>query len=136
MVVLGRLKFLMSEVPLYEPARTSAGSAHMPRSAPRARNLLSLSGESINQDIDSSSRQVENRPTITEIDLWREFFIDNLLVRIYHIIVMIRWTGLAPWGFEFSFPGCLTSTFLIDLHNLITQSSMVMSFIYGKDIDE
>ena len=27
----------------------------------------------------------------------REFFIDNLLVQIHFIIVMIRWTGLAPW---------------------------------------
>jgi len=27
----------------------------------------------------------------------RKFFIDNLLVRIHFIIVMIRWTGLAPW---------------------------------------
>ena len=26
----------------------------------------------------------------------RELFIDNLLVRIHFIIVMIRWTGLAP----------------------------------------
>ena len=26
-----------------------------------------------------------------------EFFIDNLQVRIHFIIVMIRWTGLAPW---------------------------------------
>ena len=33
----------------------------------------------------------------------REFFIDNLLVRIHFIIVMIRWTGLAPWEFEFPF---------------------------------
>ena len=40
------------------------------------------------------------------------FFIDNLLVRIHFIIVMIWWTGLAPWGFEFPFPGSLTSTFL------------------------
>ena len=31
----------------------------------------------------------------------REFFIDNLLVQIHFIIVMIRWTGLAPWEFEF-----------------------------------
>ena len=38
-------------------------------------------------------------------------FIDNLLVRIHFIIVMIRWTGLAPWEFEFHFPGSLTSTF-------------------------
>jgi len=28
----------------------------------------------------------------------RVFFIDNLLVRIHFIIVMIRWTGLAPFG--------------------------------------
>ena len=42
----------------------------------------------------------------------REFFIDNLLVRIHFIIVMIRWTGLAPWEFQFSFPGSLTSTLL------------------------
>jgi len=42
----------------------------------------------------------------------RDFFIDNLLVRIHLIIVMIRWTGLAPWEFAFPFPGSLTSTFL------------------------
>jgi len=29
----------------------------------------------------------------------KEFFIDNLLVRIHFIIVMIKWTGLAPWEF-------------------------------------
>jgi len=46
----------------------------------------------------------------------REFFIDNLLVRIHFIIVMIRWTGLAPWKFEFPFPGSLTSTFLFQVH--------------------
>ena len=43
----------------------------------------------------------------------REFFIDNLLVRVHFILVMIWWTGLAPWEFEFSFPGSLASTFLI-----------------------
>ena len=42
----------------------------------------------------------------------REFLIDNLLVRVHFIIVMIRWTGLAAWEFEFPFPGSLTSTFL------------------------
>ena len=42
----------------------------------------------------------------------RDFFIDNLLVRIHLIIVMIRWTGLAaPWEFEFPSPGSLISTF-------------------------
>ena len=39
----------------------------------------------------------------TSKPLEREFFIDNLLVRIHFIIVMIRWTGLAPWKFDFLF---------------------------------
>ena len=34
----------------------------------------------------------------------RDFFSDNLLVRIHFIIEMIWWTGLAPWEFEFPFP--------------------------------
>jgi len=38
----------------------------------------------------------------------RDFFIDNLLVRIHFIIVMIRWTGLAPWD--------LKSLFQVALH--------------------
>ena len=42
----------------------------------------------------------------------RERVIDNLLVRVHFIIVMIRWTGLARWEFEFPFPDSLTSTFL------------------------
>ena len=49
----------------------------------------------------------------------REFFIDNLLVRIHCIIVMIRWTGLAPWEFEFPVPGSLTSTFLARFRALV-----------------
>ena len=44
----------------------------------------------------------------------REFFI-NLLVRIHFIIVMIRWTGLAPWEFELPVPDSLTSTFLVQV---------------------
>ena len=28
---------------------------------------------------------------------------------------MIRWTGLAPWEFEFPFPGSLISTFLLQV---------------------
>ena len=42
----------------------------------------------------------------------REFFIDNLLVRVHCIIVKIWWTGLAPRELEFPFPGSLISTFL------------------------
>ena len=45
------------------------------------------------------SSSLEVLPPLQE----REFFIDNLLVRIHFIIVMIRWTGLAPWEFEFPF---------------------------------
>ena len=40
----------------------------------------------------------------------REFFIDNLLVRIPRCF---WWTGLAPWEFEFPCPGSLGSTFLV-----------------------
>ena len=36
--------------------------------------------------------------------------IDNLLAPIHLIIVMIRWTGLAPWQLEFPFQGSLIST--------------------------
>jgi len=38
----------------------------------------------------------------------------NLRVRIHFIIEMIRWTGLAPWQFEFPLPGSLSSTFLVN----------------------
>ena len=53
---------------------------------------------------------LEQRPAC---DIKREFFIYNLQVRIHFIMVMIRWTGLAPWEFAFSFPGSITSTFLL-----------------------
>ena len=46
----------------------------------------------------------------------REFFIDNLLVRIHSIIEM-TWTGLAPWEFEFPFPCSQISTFLCGVPN-------------------
>jgi len=49
----------------------------------------------------------------------REFFMDNLLVRTPFIIVVIRWIGLAPWEFEFLFPGSLTSTFPTPAPNFI-----------------
>jgi len=45
----------------------------------------------------------------------RVFFIDKLLARIHFIFAMIRWTGLAPWKFEFPIPGSLTSAFLASL---------------------
>jgi len=42
---------------------------------------------------------------------WRESSL--LTIRIHFIIVMIGWTGLAPWEFEFPVPGSLISTFLV-----------------------
>ena len=51
----------------------------------------------------------------------RDFFIDTLLVRIHFIIVMIGWTGLASWEFQSSFPGSLTSTFLLYHERLLAR---------------
>jgi len=53
----------------------------------------------------------------------RDFFIDNLLVRIHFIIEMIWWTGLAPWEFESPFPGSLTYTFLVTARQVRTLTS-------------
>ena len=50
----------------------------------------------------SSQRETASNPL--DVPPERELCIDNPLVRIHFIIVMIRWTGLAPWEFEFSCP--------------------------------
>ena len=54
-------------------------------------------------------------------------FIDNLLVRTHFVIVMIWWTGLASWEFEFPFPGSLISTFLVTPRHP-TYSSWVLAW--------
>ena len=41
--------------------------------------------------------------SVRSIGVEREFFIDNLLVRIHVIIEVTWWTGLAPWEFEFPY---------------------------------
>ena len=41
------------------------------------------------------------REVVDRVFAEREFFIDNLLVRIHRCF---WWTGLAPWEFEFPFP--------------------------------
>ena len=61
--------------------------------------------------------------TVSYNPLERNFFIDNLLVRIHFIIVMIGWTSLAPWKFELPFPGILTSTFLVDPPRSLEESA-------------
>ena len=55
---------------------------------------------------------LEIRPALARLQREREFFIDNLLVRIHFIIVMIWWTGLAPWKFEYPCPGQRLTHFL------------------------
>ena len=44
-----------------------------------------------------------------------------LLARIHFIIVMVRCFGLAPWEFEFPFPGSFISTFLMRTSGVPTQ---------------
>jgi len=85
----------------YEPSQTL--KAHTPNAvrllAPREPAALPVLLKACVNEVDPGARI-----TVRE----REFFIDNF----HFIIVMIRWTGLAPWEFEFPFPGSLTSTFL------------------------
>ena len=69
---------------------------------------------------------VHKRPeSLGCVQVRREFFVDNLLVRIHFIIVMIRWTGLAPWEFEFHSPGSLTSTFLVQVRTIRFSSTPI-----------
>ena len=63
-------------------------------------------------------------PKVSEQDLesghaGRNFVIDNLLV--HFINEMTWWTGLAPWEFEISFSGSLTSTLQKDCTLYLTQ---------------
>ena len=66
-----------------------------------------------------------------QVTIEREFFIDNLLVQIRFIIVMIRWTGLAPWEFEFPFPGSLISTFLRQVASLFWNTAHCEEAVQG-----
>ena len=52
------------------------------------RGLLLVHGHHPLQSVDIFFRMGQQRG--------RVFFIDNLLIRIHFIIVMIKWTGLAP----------------------------------------
>ena len=59
----------------------------------------------------------------------RKICIDDLLVRTHFIIEMIWWTGLAPWEFEFPFPGSLTSTFPCTAIHLIRMSTCIVTSV-------
>ena len=65
----------------------------------------------------------------------REFVIDNLLVRIHFIIVIIRWTGLAPGEFEFPFLGSLASTFLGNVYMCNGSNFAVRVPQWGEDMN-
>ena len=82
-------------------------------------------GETFNQQVQKlsytprRSALLKNANCLVIIEV---LVVDNLLVRIHFIIVMIRWTGLAPWEFEFRLPGSFTSTFLSSSARQLNQS--------------
>jgi len=76
-------------------------------------------------DVSEEHRLLDGARACTLLDE-REFFIDNLLVRLHFIIVI----GLAPWEFEFTFPGCLTSTWKTVTRRLVRSSRR--GFQFGK----
>ena len=47
---------------------------------------------------------------------------------------MMKWTGLAPWEFEFPFPGSLTSTFLVQMGRGDTADVDSVSDLPGIDL--
>jgi len=117
--------------------RVYGSSRHAPRSrlsrfessilSNRSRFTCECNKEDINDDDDGTSESATRpvpRRSCSMLALStapckdRDFFIDNLLVRIHFIIAMIRWTGLAPWEFEFLFSGSLTFTFLVPCCNM------------------
>ena len=94
----------LPNIRLYNPVRTRR-PIHLPFSASFVLCFAALPDK------------CRKRPIVAAVLVEREFFVGNLLVRINFIIVMIRWTGLAPWEFEFSFSGSLEYTFLVEPRN-------------------
>ena len=79
----------------------------------RANNALSADGREFRANL-SPLRANSNKHGYQCVPLsWREFFIDNQLVRIHFIIEMVWWTGLAPSEFELSFPGSRISASIV-----------------------
>ena len=78
----------------------------------------------------------QSSPSRCTLALQRELFIDNLLVRIHVIIEMIRWTGLAPWEFEFPFPGSLISTFITQVPRREVMAMKQEASAFGAQCDD
>ena len=55
------------------------------------------------------------------------FAVNNLLVRIHFLIVIITWTGFAPWEFEFPLPGSLTSALLVQTRKQLDVMAIIIS---------
>ena len=71
--------------------------------SPRTETLLVHDVESSTLTVETSGFGIGDAAGRRE----REFLIATLLVRIHFGIVMIRWTGLAPWEIEFPFQAAL-----------------------------
>ena len=102
--ILARCRANMARMRQSRPD-SSIGLSHFQADGRHSRELRSLNPQ---------PRTLHPEPSIQarSAAVQREVLIDNLLVRNHFIIAMIRWTGLAPWEFEFPLPGSLTSTFL------------------------
>jgi len=96
-------RFFMSEVPLHPQAKDFPPPV---KSAPAEHALNRNSSRNM-------MHQNETHPGQGWYQKERDYFIDNQLVRIRFVILMIRWTGLAPWECEFPFPFSLSCTFLV-----------------------
>ena len=83
-----------------------------------ALRIVLLTVPRVSLDLEPVTLSVETPPE-------REFFIDNLLVRIHFIIVVIWWTGFAPWDFGFPFPGSQISTVLFPFPGSLTSTFLL-----------
>ena len=87
---------------LSSTARTPHSENYGAPSAPDIRGNVTISNWILFFGLYKPKKRIQFRFKIVPCSLVeREFFIDNLLVRVHFIIVVIRWTGLAPWEFEF-----------------------------------
>ena len=106
--------------PFFSSTTRPLSSEHNTYKTVTARIWRKLSSKIPQNLLIRSTSSLRNCNPITWRDREREFFVDKLLVRIHSFIVMIRWTGLAPWKFELPFSGSLPSTFLWSSENIFS----------------
>jgi len=71
---------------------------------------MSLNPQAQNRHVNTICNKGLVTQAISQVVIPTQTF--SLLEHHHFIIVMIGWTGLAPWELEFPFPGSLTSTVL------------------------